>query len=113
MPRGDVMIGRLWRGWTTTEDADAYEELLRTRILPGIHRVDGYRGAYLLRRDVAEGVEFTTLTFFESMDAVRAFAGEEYEVAVVPPEARKLLTRFDERSAHHEVVEGPVLEVAC
>ena len=69
------MIGRLWRGWTTTENADAYEELLRTRILPGIHRVDGYRGAYLLRRDVDEGVEFTTLTFFESMDAVRAFAG--------------------------------------
>ncbi len=107
------MIGRLWRGWTTTENADAYEELLRTRILPGIHRVDGYRGAYLLRRDVDEGVEFTTLTFFESMDAVRAFAGEEYEVAVVPPEARQLLTRFDERSALHEVVEGPVLKAAC
>ncbi len=102
------MIGRFWRGWTTTENADAYEELLRTRILPGIHRVDGYRGAYLLRRDVDEGVEFTTLTFFESMDAVRAFAGEEYEVAVVPPEARKLLSRYDERAAHHEVVEGPV-----
>ncbi len=106
------MIGRLWRGWTTTENADAYEELLRTRILPGIHRVDGCRGAYLLRRDVDEGVEFTTLTFFESMDAVRAFAGEEYEVAVVPPEARQLLTGFDERSAHHEVVEGPVWKAA-
>ncbi|MCK5412297.1 MAG: antibiotic biosynthesis monooxygenase [Gemmatimonadetes bacterium] len=107
------MIGRLWRGWTTTEDADAYEELLRTRILPGIHLVAGYRGAYLLRCDVDEEVEFTTLTFFESMDAVRAFAGEEYEVAVVPPEARQLLTRFDERSVHHEVVEGPVLATAC
>ncbi|HEX8692388.1 MAG TPA: antibiotic biosynthesis monooxygenase [Longimicrobium sp.] len=101
------MIGRFWRGWTTQENADAYEQLLRTKVLPGIHRVKGYRGAYLMRRDVEEGVEFATLTFFASMDAVRAFAGEDYEIAVVPPEARRLLSRFDERSVHYEVAMAP------
>ncbi len=101
------MIGRLWHGWTTRENADAYEELLQTKILPGIHRVEGHEGAYLLRRDVEDGVEFITLTFFESMGAVRAFAGGDYEVAVVPPEARKLLSRFDRTSKHYEVVIKP------
>jgi heme-degrading monooxygenase HmoA len=101
------MIGRFWRGWTSAENAGAYEELLRTRILPGIHRLAGYRGAYLFRREVDEGVEFATLTLFESMDAVRAFAGERYETAVVPPEARKLLARFDAASVHYEVVLEP------
>jgi heme-degrading monooxygenase HmoA len=101
------VIGRFWRGWTTFENADAYEELLRTKILPGIHRVDGYKGAYLLRRDVEDGVEFATLTLWESMDAVRAFAGEDYEVAVVPPEARELLSRFDQRSEHYETIVEP------
>ena len=98
------MIGRLWRGWTSREDADAYEELLRAKILPGIHRVAGYKGAYLLRRDGDDETEFVTLTFFETMEAVRAFAGEDYEAAVVPPEARELLSRFDQKSVHYETV---------
>lgn len=101
------MISRLWHGWTSRENADAYEDLLRTRILPGIHQVEGYKGAYLLRRDVGDSVEFVTVTFFESMEAVRAFAGDDYEVAVVPPEARKLLSRFDQRSKHYETVLTP------
>lgn len=101
------MIGRLWHGWTARDKADAYEELLRTEVLPGIHKVDGHRGAYLLRRDVEEGVEFVTLTLFESMDSVRAFAGEDHEVAVVPPKARELLSRFDPTSDHYEVVIQP------
>jgi hypothetical protein len=101
------VIGRLWHGWTSRDKADAYEELLRTEVLPGIHEVDGYRGAYLLRRDVEEGVEFVTLTLFQSMDAVRAFAGEDYGVAVVPPKARELLSRFDPISDHFEVVIQP------
>jgi heme-degrading monooxygenase HmoA len=101
------MIGRLWHGWTTREHADGYERLLVTKILPGIHRVDGYQGAYLLRRDVPEGVEFVTLTLFESLEAVRAFAGADFEVAVVPPDARALLSRFDERSVHFDVVMKP------
>jgi heme-degrading monooxygenase HmoA len=97
----------LWHGWTTREHADAYERLLVTKILPGIHRVAGYQGAYLLRRDVPEGVEFVTLTLFESLEAVRAFAGADLEVAVVPPDARALLSRFDERSVHFDVVMKP------
>jgi len=101
------VISRLWRGWTTFDNADAYEELLRTRILPGIHRVDGYKGTYLLRRDIEDGVEFATLTLWESMDAVRAFAGEDFEVAVVPPEARELLSKFDQTSKHYETVIEP------
>jgi heme-degrading monooxygenase HmoA len=98
------MISRIWHGWTTLEKADAYEELLRGEVLPGIHRVKGFKGAHLLRRDGKEEVEFVTLTMFDSLDAVREFAGEDYEVAVVPPEARKLLARFDARSAHYKTV---------
>ena len=97
------MIGRLWHGWTSRANADAYENLLRTKVFPGIHQVPGHTGAYLMRRVSGDEVEFVTLTFFTSMDAVRAFAGNDYEVAVVPPEARKLLSHFDERSVHYEV----------
>ncbi len=101
------MISRLWRGWTTVANADAYEHLLRTKILPGIHRVKGYRGAYLLRRNIPDGVEFATLTLWESLDAIRDFAGKDYEVAVIIPEARKLLSRFDERSVHYDTILEP------
>src|SRR3990172_8087624 len=101
------MISRIWRGWTSRENADAYEELLRSEIFVVIAQrsIPGYRGIHLLRRDVDDGVEFVTIMWFDSLDAVRAFAGEDYEVAVVPPQARQLLSRFDERSQHYEVRE--------
>jgi|SRR5271165_2061269 len=98
------MISRLWHGWTTRENADAYETLLRNEVLPGIHRVRGFKGAHLLRRNVKDEVEFVTITLFDSLEAVKEFAGEDYEVAVVPPPARKLLSRFDARSAHYQTV---------
>jgi len=101
------MIGRLWQGWTTRANADAYANLLRTRILPGIHRVAGYRGAYLLRRDAGSEVEFLTLTLFESLDAVRAFAGPDHEKAVILPEAERLLSRYDPQARHFEIVVAP------
>ncbi len=102
------MIARWWRGWAATpETADAYEALLRGTILPWVSGHEGFRGVYLLRREVEEGFEFGTLTLWESLDSVRAFAGEDHEVAVVPDEARALLSRFDERSAHYEIVESP------
>ena len=101
------MIGRLWHGWTTEGNAEAYQAALVREVLPGIERIDGYRGAYLLRRAVPQGVEFVTLTLFESMDAVRAFAGEDYTRAVIHEEAGKLLDRFDQRSEHYEVVATP------
>ena len=94
------MIARLWHGWTAAADAAAYERLLLDDVLPRILRVDGYRGAQLLRRELGDETQFVTLTFFNSLDAVRAFAGEDYERAVVPPEAQRLLVRYDLRSAH-------------
>ncbi len=99
------MIGRLWHGYTRPQNADAYERLLRTQILPGIHRIQGYQGAYLLRRDSPGEVEFITLTLWDSMDAVREFAGGDH--AVVPPDARELLSRFDEHSVHYDAMWSP------
>jgi len=103
------VIRRIWHGWTTKENAPAYETLLRSEILTGIasRGIAGYRGAHLLRRDVPDEVEFVTILWFDSMEAVREFAGEDYEAAVVPEKARKLLSRFDARSAHYETVLEP------
>ena len=98
------MISRLWHGWTTRENADAYEQLLRNEVLPGMHRVPGFKGAHLMRRDLRHEVEFVTLTMFDSLEAVKEFAGQNYEVAVVPPEARRLLSHFESSSAHYETV---------
>ena len=102
------MIVRVWHGWTTPENAGAYERLLRTEIFPGIaaKNVAGYRGIRLLRRPLPTGeVEFVTLMDFDSFEAVRAFAGEDFEQAYVPESARRVLARFDERSLHYEVCE--------
>jgi hypothetical protein len=103
------VISRIWHGWTNLDNADAYEKLLRTEIFENIKKrsIQGYRGIHLLRRDVNDGVEFVTIMWFDTLDAVRAFAGNEYEVAVVPPEARRLLSRFDDVSAHYQVIETP------
>ncbi|HEX7162039.1 MAG TPA: antibiotic biosynthesis monooxygenase [Trebonia sp.] len=101
------MVGRMWRAWATADSADAYEHLLRTEILPELDAVDGCLGAYVMRRALDEDVEFVVLHFFESIDAVRRFAGDEYETAVVPEPARKLLARFDATSAHYEVRAEP------
>ena len=103
------MISRIWHGWTTTENADSYEALLKSEIFTGIQnrRIQGYRGIHLLRREVDGEVEFVTVMWFDSLDAVRSFAGEDYTAAVVPPRARELLSRFDERSQHYEVRAEP------
>jgi antibiotic biosynthesis monooxygenase (ABM) superfamily enzyme len=103
------LIIRHWRGWATRENADAYEQIVSERVLPSIAARDlaGYRGAYLLRRDVGDEVEFATILLFNSLDDVRAFAGEDYETAYVIPEARVVLARFDEKSAHYEVLLTP------
>jgi heme-degrading monooxygenase HmoA len=105
--RFNAMIARLWWGWTTSDNADAYQQLLRTEILPEIQTIAGCQGAYLLRRDVEGDVEFVVLTQWQSMDAVRRFAGEGPEVAVVSPAARALLSRFDETVKHYETVLQP------
>ena len=100
------MIVRIWHGWTEPANANTYENLLLEDIFPGIaaKNVAGYRGIQLLRRPPAEGeVEFVTIMTFDSWESVRAFSGEDYEKAYVPPQARAVLKRFDERSQHYEL----------
>jgi heme-degrading monooxygenase HmoA len=102
------LIERVWRGWTTPENGPVYAKLLREQIFPAIAAkgVRGYLGIRLLRRELATGeIEFMTIMSFESLEAVRAFAGEAYERAYVPPAARQVLSRFDETSAHYELLE--------
>jgi heme-degrading monooxygenase HmoA len=99
------MICRVWHGWTTRANADGYERLLREEVFRGIagRAIAGYHGIELLRRAAGDEVEFVTLMWFESLDAVRAFARTAYEQAVVPAAARAPLTRFDAQSTHYEV----------
>lgn len=101
------MISRVWHGYTTPENADVYENLLKEEIFTGIgnRHIEGYKGIQLFRRDVAGEVEFITVMWFDSIDSVRTFAGEDYEAAVVPPKARAVLKRFDDRSQHYDVRE--------
>lgn len=99
------MIVRIWHGWTTPENADAYEAVLRQEVFVGIQgrNINGFRGIELLRRPLANEVEFITVMRFDSIAAVRDFAGDDYEAAVVPPRARQLLSHFDQRSQHYDV----------
>ncbi len=101
------MICRIWHGWTTAANADPYDQLLRSEIFAAIvaRNTAGFRGIDLLRRTLSDSVEFTTIMWFDSLDAVRAFAGTDYEVAVVPPRAQALLQGYDARSAHYDVRE--------
>jgi len=101
------MIARIWHGYTKPENADAYEAMLTPEVLPGISRVKGYRGSYFLRRQHGSEVEFITILLWESLEAIRDFAGPNYEVAVVPAERRQVLSHFDERASHYEVILHP------
>jgi heme-degrading monooxygenase HmoA len=102
------MISRIWHGWTTHDNADKYESLLRVEILPGIHRIPGYTGAYLLRRDAADDeVEFITMTQFTDIKAVIEFAGKDYERSVIAAGAEKLLSHYDARTAHYQTLLTP------
>jgi heme-degrading monooxygenase HmoA len=98
------MIARVWRGYTTAADADAYESMLKPELLPGLSKVKGFRGSYLLRRSQESEVEFITIILWDSLDDVRAVAGPDYENAVIPEERRKYLARHDAKAAHYEVV---------
>jgi antibiotic biosynthesis monooxygenase (ABM) superfamily enzyme len=99
------MISRLWHGWTTPENADSYEALIRSTIFPGImgRKLVGLQRIELLRRPLGAEVEFVTIMRFASWDAVKAFAGPDWEVSVVPPAARAVLARFDEKAQHYEI----------
>ena len=101
------MIARVWRGWTSIENADAYERLLREQVLPSLKQIDGYRGGYILRQEGTDEVEFVVMNLFESLEAVRAFAGPEYTIPVFEPEARQLLSKIEPLARHYEVKTTP------
>ena len=97
------MIARVWHGYTKPEHADGYESMLKPELLPGISKKKGYKGSYLLRRNLGAEVEFITIMLWESIDAIRAAAGANYETAVIPEERRQYLARYDAKAAHYEV----------
>lgn len=100
-------IKRIWHGWTTRANADAYARLLHDEVFPGIEAkgIKGYRGIELLREDVGDEVAFVTIMTFDDLDCVKTFQGPDYARCYVPHAARRLLARFDQRAAHYEVVE--------
>ena len=97
------MIARVWRGWTRTDQADLYEEHYHDEVLPTLRRVPGFCDARLLRREAGAETEFVSLVYLDDLDAVRAFAGDDYEAAVVADDARRVLVRFDEKVVHYDV----------
>ena len=101
------MICRLWRGWTSPESADDYERVVRTEVIPGIEAksIPGFRHIDLMRRDLDGEIEFQTLMWFDDLDAIKAFMGEDYTLSHVPPEARAVLNSFDDRAAHFQVID--------
>ena len=102
-----MTVKRVWHGWTTPENANAYEALLQSFVFPSIEakKIAGYRSIELLRKDNGDEVEFITVMTFDSLDAVKAFVGDDYETVYVPDRARAILKRFDHRSQHYELVE--------
>jgi antibiotic biosynthesis monooxygenase (ABM) superfamily enzyme len=96
------MLTRLWRGWTSTDNADAYERFLLEELFPSMRELPGFRSAEVLRRDEDDEVAFVTLTRFDSLDDVKAFAGDDYEVPVLEPQALALLSRHDARALHFQ-----------
>lgn len=99
------MIARIWHGYTSVENADIYENLLKAEIFPDIEDkiITGYKGVQLLKRNLESEVEFTTIIWFENIDSVKSFVGENYENVYVPEKARKVLSRFDQKAIHHEL----------
>lgn len=101
------MICRIWHGWTTLGNADTYEAIVRGEVIPGIEarKIPGFRHIDLLRRELADEVEFLTMMWFDDLGAIRAFMGDDYTVAHVPARARAVLTRFDGHAAHYKVID--------
>ena len=101
------MICRIWHGWTTTENSLLYEEIVRGEVIPSIEarRIPGFLSIDLVRRPVPEGFEFATIMWFTDIESVKAFVGEDYELAHVPERARQVLSHFDASSTHYEVLD--------
>jgi len=101
------LICRLWRGWTAPENADEYERIVRGEVIPAIEarNIPGFRHVDLMRRDLGGEIEFQTLMWFDNLDAIKTFMGEDYTVSHVPLEARAVLNSFDDRASHYEVID--------
>ena len=101
------MVLRIWHGYTTHANADIYENLLKTEIFPeiGNKKIKGHKKTQLLRRALEHEIEFTVIMWFEKIENIKDFVGEDHEVAYVPEKARKVLSRFDERAIHCELQE--------
>ena len=101
------MICRLWRGWATNENAERYEAIVRNEVIPAIEarRIPGFLHIDLMKRDLENEVEFQTLMWFESLDSIIAFMGEDYSLSHVPTNARAVLSRFEDRAAHYQVID--------
>jgi antibiotic biosynthesis monooxygenase (ABM) superfamily enzyme len=102
-----VTTCRLWRGWTTPENADAYERIVRGKVIPGIEarQIPGFRHIDLMKRDLGDEVEFQTLMWFDSLVAIKSFMGEDYALSHVPSAAQAVLKRFDSNATHYEVID--------
>jgi heme-degrading monooxygenase HmoA len=97
------MIARHWRGWTKPQNADDYERLLKEKVLPNLKNIEGYKGGYILRNDGTTEVEFVVINMFDSLDAIKRFAGPDYHIPVFEPEAKRLLCRVEPVALHYEV----------
>jgi len=97
------MIARVWKGWTNLEDADKYENLLNEVVFPGLQKINGYCSGYILRKDNKTESEFVIINLFNNLEAVKLFAGENYEIPVFEPEARKLLIKAEPIAHHYEI----------
>jgi heme-degrading monooxygenase HmoA len=97
------MIARIWHGYTKPENADEYEATLKPELLPGINKIPGYRGSFLLRRSTGDETEFIIIMIWDSLDAIRTVAGPNYEAAIIPEDRLKYLSRYDTQSSHYEV----------
>jgi antibiotic biosynthesis monooxygenase (ABM) superfamily enzyme len=97
------MIARIWHGYTKPENADGYEAMLKPELLPGMSKIPGYKGSIVLRRSLANEVEFITIMVWESIEALQSVAGPHYAAAIIPEDRLKFLSRFDKESAHYEI----------
>ena len=101
------MICRIWRGWTTPENATRYQDIVLNKVFLGIEgmNINGFQHIDVLRKDESNEVEFTTFMWFNDLDAIRSFTGNDYTVSHVPSEAKDVLSRFDSHAAHHEIID--------
>jgi hypothetical protein len=97
------MIARYWRGWTKPETSDAYQSFLKKKVLPGLRAITQYKGGYILRINGTDECEFVVINFFDSLDAVKQFAGPDYTTPVFEPEAKNFLSRIENFATHYEV----------